>query len=244
MIAGRSVLALITARGGSKGVPGKNILPIGGKPLIQWTIDAARASRYIDRLILSSDDDAIMAAAAAGGCEVPFRREAALADDTASSIDVVIDALQRVPGHDIVVLLQPTSPLRSTADIDGTLERLVESQAPSCVSVRAAEEHPYWTFRTGSDGRLARYAEPPAGLPTRRQDLPEAWCLNGAVYAAQVDRFLADRSFLTAQTVGYPMPAERSLDIDTPADVERLIAAVQNARLPFHDRPDAAATPR
>lgn len=241
MIQGKSVLALITARGGSKGVPGKNILPVGGKPLIQWTIDAARASRYIDRLILSSDDDAIMAAAAAGGCEVPFRRSADLASDTASSIDVVMDALERMPGHDIVVLLQPTSPLRNAADIDGTLERLLNTGAPSCVSVRAAEEHPYWTFRTDDDGRLLRYAEPPAGLPTRRQDLPEAWCLNGAVYAAHAGWFVENRSFLTAQTVGHPMPAERSLDIDTPADVQRLIAAVQ-ARPSSHEQPDTAKT--
>lgn len=245
MIHGKSVLALITARGGSKGVPGKNILPIGGKPLIQWTIDAARASKYVDRLILSSDDEAIMAAAAAGGCEVPFRREAQLASDTASSIDVVVDALRRVPGHDIVLLLQPTSPLRDTTDIDGTLERLMASGAPSCVSVRPAEEHPYWTFRTDADGRLLRYAEPPAGLPTRRQDLPEAWCLNGAVYAAHVSWFFKSLSFLSEQTVSYPMPAERSLDIDTPADVERLIAAVQQrARLSSNDQPDTATTPR
>lgn len=245
MIHGKSVLALITGRGGSKGVPGKNILPIGGKPLIQWTIDAARASKYVDRLILSSDDEAIMAVAAAGGCEVPFRRSAHLASDTASSIDVVVDALERVSGHDIVLLLQPTSPLREASDIDGTLERLIASEAPACVSVRPAEEHPYWTFRTDADGRLLRYAEPPSGLPTRRQDLPEAWCLNGAVYAAHVGWFLKNRSFLTEQTVSHPMPADRSLDIDTPADVERLIAAVQQrARLSSNDQPDTATTPR
>lgn len=242
MIGGRSVLALITARGGSKGVPGKNILPIGGKPLIQWTIDAARASRYIDRLILSSDDAAIMAAAAAGGCEVPFRRDASLASDTASSIEVVVDALERMPGYDIVVLLQPTSPLRSTADIDGALERLESSGAPACVTVRAAQEHPYWTFYTDEQGCLAHYAEPAVGAPTRRQDLPEAWCLNGAVYAAKIDSFLKFRSFLTAQTVCYPMPIERSLDIDTPADVERLISATQNAGLFANYTPDVAPT--
>lgn len=171
MIAGKSVLALITARGGSKGVPGKNILPIGGRPLIQWTIDAARASRYVDRLVLSSDDRAIIEVALSGGCEVPFRRDSALASDEASSIDVVIDALQRVPDYDIVLLLQPTSPLRNTADIDGALELLAASAAPACVSVRAAEEHPYWTFRLDDAGRLRRYAEPAGGLPLHRQEL-------------------------------------------------------------------------
>lgn len=242
MIGGRSVLALITARGGSKGVPGKNILPIGGKPLIHWTIDAARASRYIDRLILSSDDATIMAAAAAGGCEVPFRRDASLAGDGASSIDAVVDALERVPGYDIVVLLQPTSPLRSTADIDGVLERLESSGAPACVTVRAAEEHPYWTFYTDEQGCLAHYAQPLAGVPTRRQDLPKAWCLNGAVYAARTEFFLKFRSFLTAQTVCYQMPIERSLDIDTPADVERLISTMHNTGLFANNTPDVAPT--
>lgn len=231
MIRGLSVLALIPARGGSKGVPGKNILPIGGRPLIQWTIDAARASAAIDRLVLSSDDDAIMAAASAAGCEVPFRRDARLARDESTTIDVVIDALDHLPTHDILLLLQPTSPLRSTADIDGVLERLVASGAPACVSVREAEDHPYWTFRLADDegrggGRLEAYARPADGTPLRRQDLPGAWCLNGAVYAVRTDWFREHRTFLSAETVGYPMPPERSIDIDTPDDVARLRAIV------------------
>lgn len=235
MIGGNSVLAVVPARGGSRGVPGKNILPIGGRPLIQWTIDAARNSRHIDRLILSSDDPAIIEVASKAGCEVPFRRDPALASDEASSIDVVVDALQRVPGHDIVVLLQPTSPLRSTADIDGAIELLESSGAPACVSLRTADEHPYWTFRLTDGGVLTHFAEPPAGTPLRRQDLPAAWCLNGAVYVARVDWFLRERGFLSTQTVGYPMPAERSLDIDTPADVERLKSTVESTRSTFNE---------
>lgn len=222
MIDGRSVLAIIAARGGSKGVPGKNIVPIAGRPLIQWSIDAARKSSHVDRLILSSDDAAIIEVAKRAGCDVPFIRDAALATDEASSMDVVADALRRVPGHDIVALLQPTSPLRTAADIDGALMRLVESGAPACVSVREAEDHPYWTFRLDSAGRLARFTEPDGDLPQRRQDLPPAWCLNGAVYAARVDWFMRARTFLSDETVGFVMPADRSLDIDTFADIERL----------------------
>lgn len=229
MIDGLSVLALIAARGGSKGVPGKNIMDIGGRPLIQWTIDAARASRHVDRVVLSSDDPAIIDVARAGGCEAPFRRDAALAGDASSSIDVVLDALQRLPGHDIVVLLQPTSPLRSAGDIDQALELLARTGAPACVSVRPAQEHPYWTFRLDDGGRLAPFAEPAGALPLRRQDLPAAWCLNGAVYAARVDWIQRERSFLSAQTVAFAMPEERSLDIDTPADVERLKLIVHAA---------------
>lgn len=221
MIDGQSVLAIITARGGSKGVPGKNIMPIAGRPLIQWSIDAARKSHHVDRLILSSDDAAIIEVAKGVGCDVPFVRDASLATDKASSMDVVADALRRVPGHDIVVLLQPTSPLRTAADIDGALTRLIESGAPACVSVREADDHPYWTFRLGSAGRLARFAEPDGDVQ-RRQDLPPAWCLNGAVYVARVDWFMRARTFLSDETVGFPMPADRSLDIDTFADIEQL----------------------
>ncbi len=222
MIGGKSVLGLIAARGGSKGVPGKNIYPVNGRPLIQWSIDAARASRYIDRLILSSDDSAIIEVARSGGCEVPFRRDAALASDDASAIDVVADALVRVPGYDMVVLLQPTSPLRIAADIDGAIELLVSSGAGACVTLRQAEEHPYWMFRLGDGGRLVRFAEPAGGMPLRRQDLPPAWSLNGAVYVAGCDWFLKNRTFLSPTTVGYPMPADRSLDIDTFEDIEKL----------------------
>lgn len=233
MIDGLRVLALVAARGGSKGVPGKNVLPVGGKPLIAWTLDAARGSRYVDRLVLSSDDAGIIGVAREHGCDAPFVRDAALATDSASSVDVVLDALERLPEYDVIVLLQPTSPLRSTGDIDATLERLVSTGAPACVTVRPAEEHPYWTFQLGPDGRLSRFAEPAAGLPLRRQDLPAAWCLNGAVYAARIPWFRRERSFLSPATVAQPMPAERSIDIDTPADVDRLRALLVDV-MPTH----------
>jgi N-acylneuraminate cytidylyltransferase len=235
MIGGKSVLGLITARGGSKGVPGKNIFVVKGRPLIQWSIDAARQSRYIDRLVLSSDDPAIMEAAKSAGCDVPFRREAALATDEASSTDVVVDALGRVPGYDIVVLLQPTSPLRIAADIDGAIELLVSSGAGACVTVREADDHPYWVFRLDDGGRLSRFAEPAGGMPQQRQDLPPAWSLNGAVYVADCSWFLQNRTFLSPATVGYPMPADRSLDIDTQADLQllqRIVRENANGSLP------------
>ena len=225
MIAGLSVLGLITARGGSKGVPGKNILPVGGQPLIAWTIQAARGSRFVDRLVLSSDDHNIIEVARAYGCEAPYVRPADLAADSTASIDVVLDALGRLPDYDIVVLLQPTSPLRTSADIDNTLERLHVSGAPTCVTLRPANEHPYWTFKVGPDGHLERFAEPLGGVPARRQDLPAAWCLNGAVYAARVEWLMRHKTFVCNQTVCHPMPAERSLDVDTAEDVERLKAA-------------------
>lgn len=231
MIQGLSVLAVIAARGGSKGLPRKNVLPVGGKPLIAWTIEAARAARHVDRVVLSSDDAEIIAVAKEHDCDVPFVRSAALASDTASSVDVVLDAIERVPGFDIVVLLQPTSPLRSASDIDCTISRLVASGAPCCVTLRPASDHPYWTFRIDATGRLAGFCVPAEALPVRRQDLPPAWCLNGAVYAARTEWFLRTRTFLSGDTVGFEMPAERSIDIDTPADFEFLRSVLEKSDL-------------
>lgn len=220
MIGGQSVLAIITARGGSKGIPGKNVVPVSGRPLIQWTIDAAKQSRYIDRLILSSDDPVIIEVATSAGCEAPFVRDTSLASDAASSIDVVADALNHVPGFDIAVLLQPTSPLREAADIDSAIEQLHRAGAPACVTVREAEDHPYWTFKMGESGELLRFAAPDSRMITRRQDLPPAWCLNGAVYVTRIEWFLRHRTFLSPETIGCPMPASRSIDIDTYEDLE------------------------
>jgi CMP-N,N'-diacetyllegionaminic acid synthase len=225
MIAGRSVLALITARGGSKGLPGKNLLPVNGRPLLAWTVDAARRSAYVDRVVLSSDDEIIAAAALACGCEVPFRRPDELASDTAATIDVALHALAELPGHDWLVLLQPTSPLRTAADIDAALERCVATGARSCVSVTAVEQSPYWMYRIGDNDRLNPIME---ALPaaSRRQDLPAVYALNGAVYVADTGELKRTRSFINTDTVAYVMPAERSIDIDTAADFESFRLAV------------------
>jgi len=236
MIGGLKVLALVTARGGSKGLPGKNILPVRGRPLIQWTIDAARASRYIDRLILSCDDPGIIDIAVAAGCEAPFRRDAALATDTATSVDVALDALDRVPNYEVLLLLQPTSPLRTAADIDGALDLFAARGAPACTGVRLAEDHPYWTYRCDPDGRLTPFAVPAEGQAQRRQDLPAAWRINGALYIVRVDEFRRSRSFLPAGVIAFSMPADRSIDIDTIDDVERM-----NALLDARDTADPPA---
>ncbi|WP_332658300.1 acylneuraminate cytidylyltransferase family protein [Brevundimonas sp.] len=220
MIGDRSVLAVITARGGSKGLPGKNILPFRGAPLIAWTIKAAQAAPSIDRLILSSDDPGIIETARSLGCEAPFRRASELSGDTAASIDVLLDAADRVPGHDIVVLLQPTSPLRTAGDIEATLALMAETGAPGAVSVSAAPCHPYLIFRRDAAGRLDPFIEKPADMGWRRQDLPPAYRVNGAVYAADLAWLRAERTLCKAgETAAYEMPAERSIDIDTLEDL-------------------------
>ena len=225
MIGTRKVLALIPARGGSKGLPGKNILPVNGRPLIAWSIAAARDSRFVDRIVMSSDDDAIMAAAAACGCEVPFRRPAELATDSASTIDVVLHALDALPGHDVVIVLQPTSPLRTATDIDAACQKFHASGAPTCVSISRVEQTPYWMYRLGDNDVLVPVLEAPPGV-TRRQDLPPVYVLNGAIYIADVGWLRRSRSFVTADTVACVMPPERSIDIDTAADFDRFRQAV------------------
>jgi CMP-N,N'-diacetyllegionaminic acid synthase len=219
VIDGLSVLALITARGGSKGLPGKNIRPVNGRPLLAFTVDAARAAQCVDRVVLSSDDDAIMQAALDCGCEVPFRRPAPLADDEARSIDVVLHALDLLPAHDLVVLLQPTSPRRVAADIDDACRHLVDQGAPACVSVTLAAQSPYWMFRLTPQQQLAPVIDAPVEA-TRRQDLPAIYTLNGAVYAARTQWLRNSRAFLTSETVAHVMPPERSIDIDTLDDFE------------------------
>ena len=221
MIGGRSVLAVITARGGSKGLPRKNLAPFRGAPLIAWTIRAAQAAPGIDRLILSSDDPEIIETARALGCEAPFRRAPELASDTAASIDVLLDAADRVPGFDIVVLLQPTSPLRTAEDIEATLAAMAEGGAPGAVSVSEAPCHPYLIFGRDAAGRLSPFVEKPAELGWRRQDLPPAYRVNGAVYAADLTLLRASRSLCVAgETAAYEMPVDRSIDIDTLEDLQ------------------------
>lgn len=224
----KGVLGLITARGGSKGLPRKNVLPLGGKPLIGWTIETALKSEVIGRLVLSSDDDEIMEAAKKWGCEVPFRRPAYLADDTASSMDVVLHALGQLPGYEYLVLLQPTSPLRTAADIDAAFELLKSTGAPSCVSVCEVEQSPYWMFRIKDGGKVERLLSE-EGSATRRQDLPPIYVLNGAIYIARIDWLKQSKNFLGEGCVAYVMPKERSLDIDNAADFEVFRIKVEEA---------------
>lgn len=218
MIAGKKVLAVITARGGSKGLPGKNIRPLAGRPLIGWTIGAAQQSTLIDRTVLSTDDEAIAAVARQCACEVPFMRDPALAADDTPSIDVLLDVLDRIPGYDIAVLLQPTSPLRTAQDIDDAIRVCVSSGAPSCVSVCEAEESPYWMYVLDSDSRM-RPLIAGTNNAKRRQDLPAVHVLNGAVYVSLIDVLRRERAFVVAGTVGYAMPRERSVDIDLEQDL-------------------------
>lgn len=220
MIADLKVLALIPARGGSKGVPRKNVRPVGGRPLIAWTIEAALASRYVDSVILSSDDAEIIAVAQQWGCAAPFVRPAELASDTADSLQVVRHAIVATDRRfDVVVLLQPTSPMRVAEDIDAALELFAQGGATSCVSVCEPDKSPYWMFKSGEDGFLHSLF-PPEQIPDRRQDAVPVSALNGAIYVAGAAHLEAGGSFLSDRTAAYAMPKQRSFDIDTELDLE------------------------
>lgn len=230
------VLGIITARGGSKGVPGKNLKLLGGKPLIDYTIDAANDTP-LDRLILSTEDAKIADVARSLGCEVPFMRPADLARDDTPHLPVIVHAVQWMRDNagyvpDIVLTLQPTSPLRSAADIAAALRMLELSDADSVVSVNEvpAHAHPMRMLRVGADGFATLFAtgEPVRKRINRRQDLPQAWVMNGAIYACRTHvLFDTEPSLYGDRVVAYPMPPERSISIDTLedwAEAERALA--------------------
>jgi CMP-N,N'-diacetyllegionaminic acid synthase len=211
-----SIFALIPARGGSKGIPRKNIREIAGKPLIAWTIEAARAVPGIAAVVVSTEDEEIAAVARAAGAEVPFMRPVELAADETPGVDPVLHAIDQLPQYDAVLLLQATSPLRTSVDIEGLLVLAESSGAPAVVSVRAPHDHPQWMYRMGEHDALeALENTPPAD---RRQDLPAIYALNGAMYFARTDWLRAQRTFIGPGTLGYVMPSERSIDIDAPLD--------------------------
>ena len=217
MTTGQQVLGIIPARGASKGVPRKNIRIVGGKPLIAWTIEKAKQSRYIDRLIVSSEDAEVIRIAQQWGCEAPFVRPKELAADDTPGIAPVLDALDRIAGYEWVVLLQPTSPLRTAGDIDACIETCSRMKVPACVSVTEPTQSPYLMFTLDARGRLAPLLSWER-TSTRRQELPKAYALNGAIYVARADWLRKTGTFVTPETVAFIMPAERSLDIDSEFD--------------------------
>jgi CMP-N,N'-diacetyllegionaminic acid synthase len=212
------IVAIIPARGGSKGVPGKNLRDLAGKPLIAWTIEAALRSDCFASVVVSTDDPEIATVAQAWGASVPFMRPAELADDTTGGMEVVFHALEHLPQFRYVVLLQPTSPLRTADDIRDALKMCVAQGRPSCVSFVQASTHPHHCFSI--DEGMIHPAIENSTTNTRRQDMPEYFALNGALYIADCSWLQANRSFVGPETLPYIMPPERSVDIDTLLDFE------------------------
>ena len=212
-----TAIAVVPARGGSKGIPRKNVKSLAGRPLIAWTIAAALEARRFERVVVSTDDEEIAEIARGAGASVPFLRPAALARDDTPGIDPVLHALEQLPGFDEVAMLQPTSPLRTAADIAACIDFARARVAPAVVSVAPPRTHPYWTYTLSPTNQLEPIV-PAAASTARRQELPAVHALNGAIYYAQTAWLRRERTFIGPGTLGFVMSPEHSIDIDSPLD--------------------------
>ncbi len=235
------VLGIITARGGSKGIPGKNVRPLLGKPLIAYTIEAAKKSGALDRLILTTDDLKIADVAKQYGCEVPFMRPAELAQDGSQHLPVLQHAVTWLKEHegyypDYIMLLQPTAPLRQAFHIKEAVDLLIRHQADSVISVASVPDHfsPYKSMVIGADGflRLAT-GDPVYKRVARRQDLPKTYWSVGSIYCFKTGLlFLPEGSnFYGEKVIPHVIDWKYVADIDTPADwetAEKALATLQH----------------
>ncbi|MBN2282906.1 MAG: acylneuraminate cytidylyltransferase family protein [Deltaproteobacteria bacterium] len=222
MINGKSVLAIIPARGGSKGLPGKNIKELCGKPLIAWSIEQAQSCKDIDEIVVSTDDEEIAEVAKKYGAGVPFIRPAELANDTAKSIDVIFHTIEWLKKHKgyqtgYILLLQPTSPLRAEEDIENAILILKDKNARAVVSVCETDHHPWWSNILPEDGNMESFIRPEM-MNKRRQELPVFYKLNGAIYLADTDYLYKYNGFFGPDTFAHKMPQSRSVDIDSDLD--------------------------
>ena len=218
------MLAIIPARGGSKGLPGKNIKALCGKPLIAYTIEAAQAAKSIDRLILSTDDEEIAEVVQKFGVEIPFMRPAELAKDTSLAIDNYIYTMDWLNAesskqYDDFIVLQPTSPFRTAADIDNAVELFREKNADSVISVCEASHPPVWAKKIDPSGVLKDCFDINIGNKNR-QELETSFMPNGAIFILKLSLLKSLYSYYSDNTYAYVMPRERSVDIDTFFDFE------------------------
>lgn len=223
MINNLKVLALIPARGGSKGVKDKNIISLAGKPLIAYTIEAAKKSIYINDIVVSTDSAKIATVALEYGAEVPFMRPQELATDTARTVDVVLNAIEQLEQlgrkYDILVLLQPTQPLRNTDDIDESIKLFVQENKKNVVTITDVIDSPILMRKIAKNGMLENLIN--VNSTIRRQDMPSFFKVNGCVYVNDIHTLNKETSF-NDNKIPYYMPKERSVDID---DVQDLMQA-------------------
>ena len=227
------IVGLITARGGSKSIPRKNVKLLAGKPLIAWTIEAALQSHGLSRVIVSTDDDEIARVSKDWGAEVPFMRPRELAQDDSPHVAAVIHAVQWLAAcehsqFDYVLLLQPTSPLRTAEDIDNAIQLAVKKDAEGVVGVCETHHHPYLVKRINEDGTLGNFVSGTLAY-LRRQDLPPAYFDNGAIYLTRCDVLLEQQTVRPNRSFPYIMPPQRSLQIDDPWDFELIELILEKA---------------
>lgn len=236
MINQQKILAIIPARGGSKGLPGKNIRPLQGMPLVGWPIKAALNSRYIDRVIVTTDDIQIADIAREQGAEVPFIRPAHLALDTSPSSDAILHALDVCTESDgeygYIVVLEPTSPLTESADIDAALERLILNKGLSIVGVSKVEAaNPIFCATIDATQFLKPFNREHFSQPIRRQDTDELYFFDGSLYISDVAHYRKTQTFYHESTLPYVVPAWKSLEIDTLLDFLMVETVLNNKHL-------------
>ena len=220
MIDNKKVLAIIPARGGSKGIPRKNVKAISGKPMIQYTIEAAKDCEYIDKVIVSTEDEEIADISMRAGAIVPFSRPEELATDEAKIIDVVMHAVEfyvrKAEHFDIIVLLQPTSPLRNAEDVTKALEYFIRKEQKSLVSVSEVSESPIFMRSFNKENELEKIVSEDGGV--HGQDMKKYYRINGAIYINKVSELNPQTNFNDNQ-MGYVLTKEHGIDVDEPQDL-------------------------
>ena len=217
MYENKTFLAIIPARSGSKRLPNKNILPLNGKPLIEYTINAAKKSRYIDEIVVNSDSDRILEIAKRNNVKT-LKRPKDLAKDTSPTINTIIYTLKFYKGFDFVVLLQPTSPLREYRHIDEAIEFLLNKNADAVISVCEMEHPPLWSNTLPADLSMKNFLKKEV-INKRSQDLPTYYRLNGAIYICRSEKLLREQTFFIEDKIfAYIMDKESSVDIDDEFD--------------------------
>ena len=215
------ILGVIAARAGSKRLPGKNLKQIGGRSLIEWSVRAAQNASSIDKLIVSSDCSAIIAEANRLSVDTPFVRPPALSCDSASSFSVVKHAVLAQPGYDWVLLLQPTSPFRSSNDIDNIVNLMLEKNGLSAVSASRLEDVPDTMFLMAEHLENKSWRNFMVGEKIAPNPTPKVYTINGALYLADINYLLNTEQFFDQNSVIYEMPEDRAIDIDTDEDLAR-----------------------
>jgi CMP-N-acetylneuraminic acid synthetase len=211
-----SLTAFIPARGGSKGIPNKNIKIFDGKPLISWSIEAAKLSKGVDQIIVSTDCQKIADIALMEGAEVPGLRDKNLSTDDSSTVDVVLDFLHKNQKINDILILQPTSPLRTYVDIDNIIALRKKANLESAVSVTVSNKPPEWMYKLSDKDQLIPILD--KSNDNNRQKIIPSYLLNGALYLVTKDFLLREKSFISKDTLGYKMSYEKSVDIDTNTD--------------------------
>ena len=236
VIATKRVLALIPARGGSKGLPRKNIRILGDRPLIAWPIRAALASKYIDQVIVTTDDQEIAGIAEEYGAEVPFLRPSELAADSAPSSAAIMHAISFLERNDndfdIIILLEPTSPLTDGFDIDNALEKFVTSNGKSLVGIGMIEDmHPEFCVSINHGKFLSPYINSKFGAVKRRQDIEKLYFFDGSLYISDLDYYKEHQTFYHELTLGYEFPKRKNVEIDDLVDFLFVESLVKNENL-------------